>query len=48
LMSEVTGLPEERLDRKWRIDFSEKIYVVVRGFDGLVREHQPDFRPGPE
>jgi hypothetical protein len=47
LKSEVTGLSEERLDRKWRIDFSEKIYAVVRGFDGLVREHEPDFSPSP-
>jgi len=47
LKSEVTNASEEDLNRKWRIDFSEKIYAVVRGFDGLVREHQPDFSPGP-
>jgi hypothetical protein len=45
LKSEAMGLSEGQLTRQWRIDFSEKIYAVVRGYDGLVREHQPDFSP---
>jgi hypothetical protein len=48
LKAEVTSLSEATLSRQWRIDFSERIYVVVREFDSLVRGNQPGFRPGPE
>jgi hypothetical protein len=48
LKSQVEGMSEAALDRQWRNAFSEKILGVVRGFDILVREQQPNFRPDPE
>ena len=48
LKSQVEGLSEAALDRQWRNDFSQKIYLVIGEFSTLVKQHQPDFRPGPE
>jgi len=47
LKTQVESLPESALDRKWRNNFAEQMYSVVRGFDVLVKQHQPDFRPDP-
>ena len=48
LKSQVESLPEAALDRQWRNDFVEKMYSVIKGFDSLVKQRQPNFRPGPE
>ena len=48
LKSQVDSLPEAALDRQWRNDFVEKMYLVIKGFHSLVRQSQPNFRPGPE
>src|SRR5439155_6048604 len=34
LKSEVTNTSDANINRKWRIDFSEKVYAVVRGSPG--------------
>jgi len=47
LKSQVQVLPEAALVRQWRNDFADKISAVIGGFDNLVKQHQPDFRPGP-
>ena len=36
------------LDRKWRDSFTQEIRSIVRGFDIIVRQHQPNYRPGPD
>lgn len=48
LKSQVEGLPQAALDRRRRNAFAEEMYSVIKGFDILVRQHQPNFRPGPE
>jgi hypothetical protein len=48
LKSQVDSLPEAALDRQWRNDFVEKMYLVIKGFHSLVRQSQPNFRPSPE
>src|SRR5204863_8259338 len=35
LRSQVESLPESALDRQWRNDFAEKMYLVIKGFDSL-------------
>jgi hypothetical protein len=47
LKSQVEGLSEAALDRQWRGDFAEKIYSAIRGFDLIMKQHQPTFRSSP-
>lgn len=47
LKTQVSGMPEESLDRQWRANFAEQLSTVVKGFSGLTIEKQPDFRPSP-
>jgi hypothetical protein len=47
LKSDVEILTESMLDRQWRNDFAEKIYLVIRQVSDLLKGHQQDFSPGP-
>jgi hypothetical protein len=48
LNSQVADLQQGALDREWRSNFAENIYVVIRQISDLLRGDQPGFRPSPE
>jgi hypothetical protein len=48
LKAQVESLSEAALDKRLRDDLAEKLLLVVKGFDVLVRRQQRDFRPSPE
>jgi hypothetical protein len=48
LRSQVESWPETAMDRQWRNAFSEQIYSVIKEFSDLMKQHQPNFLPGPE
>jgi hypothetical protein len=48
LKAQVKSLAKGALDKRQRDALAEELLSVVKGFDILVRQKQPDFRPDPE
>jgi hypothetical protein len=47
LKLQVQYMQESALDRDWRANFVEQLYLVIKEFSEVAIEHQRNFRPSP-